>query len=68
MAKTKEVIRKNGSKLRKMLCINSKPGESKWGEYAPEGGVCENWSTVALDAIAVLCSECTERSIGKVRH
>lgn len=67
MWKTKEVIRPNGSKVKHMICLNSKPSESKWGEFAPEDGVCENWVAVSDSAIGILCFECTARSIGKVR-
>jgi hypothetical protein len=46
-----------------MVCQNSKPNESKWADYVPESGVCENWSEVGPNTTASLCSECTQRSL-----
>jgi hypothetical protein len=63
MWKTKEITRDNGTKARFMACQNSKPNESKWADYVPESGVCENWSEVGPKTTASLCSECTQRSL-----
>jgi len=67
MWKTKEIARTNGTKKRLMICSNSKPSESKWGEYAPESGICETWVEVGEKATAVLCSDCVQRSLGKIK-
>jgi|DEB19_MinimDraft_2_1074335.scaffolds.fasta_scaffold65843_1 hypothetical protein len=67
MWKTKEITRPNGTKKRLMICQNSKPSESKWADFAPEGGVCENWSEVAHNTTASLCHECTGRSVGGMK-
>ena len=56
--KTKEV---NGDRY--MICQNSNPDLSKYPDWGPEFGVCENWSEVGSETTAVLCSECTRRSL-----
>lgn len=56
--KTKEV---EGRRM--MICMNSKPEDSKWGDYAPEDGDCTNWTEVGHNTTASLCSECTARSV-----
>lgn len=60
--KTKEV---NG--VRMMICQNSKPTMSKYSEYAPESGECEEWSEVGSDTTASLCWKCTARSVNNIR-
>lgn len=67
MSKTKEITRKNGTKARLMLCSNSKPAESKWRDYVPESGVCENWMEVGEKTTSVLCSDCVQRSLSKLK-
>lgn len=67
MWKTKEITRNNGTKKRLMICSNSKPSESKWGDYAPENGVCDNWVDVSEKAGAVLCSDCVQRSLSRIK-
>ena len=46
-----------------MICQNSNPDLSKYPDFAPEFGVCENWEEVSRITDAVLCSECTRRSL-----
>ncbi len=68
MWKTKEVTRENGTKKRMMICQNSKPNESKWGDYAPEDGPCTNWNEVGPNTTATLCHECTARSVNGFKN
>ena len=68
MWKTKTKTRKNGTEARFMICQNSKPAESKWSDFVPESGTCENWSEVGPKATASLCSECTQRSVSAFKH
>jgi hypothetical protein len=67
MWKTKEITRPNGTKRIMMICQNSKPAESKWGDFAPEGGVCENWTEVSPKTTASLCHQCTQRTVGGMK-
>jgi hypothetical protein len=67
MSKTKEITRKNGTKARLMICSNSNPSESKWGDYAPESGSCENWMEVGEKTTTVLCSDCVQRSLTRLK-
>lgn len=60
--KTKEV---NGKRM--MICQNSKPTLSKYSEFAPEEGECEEWSEVGQDSTASLCWKCTSRSVNNIR-
>lgn len=68
MWKTKEVARENGSKAMHMICQNSKPELSKWSDYGPDEGVCNNYSEVGKDTVAHLCWECTARSVKGFRQ
>jgi hypothetical protein len=67
MWKTKEITRPNGTKRILMICQNSKPTESKWGDFAPSDGICENWTEISPKATASLCSECTQRTVGGMK-
>tara|TARA_B100000768_G_scaffold64085_1_gene61879 strand:- start:325 stop:561 length:237 start_codon:yes stop_codon:yes gene_type:complete len=60
--KTKEV---DGRRM--MICQNSKPTMSKYSEFAPENGECDEWSEVGSDSTAVLCWRCTARSVNNIR-
>ena len=62
MWKTKETEFK-GRKAIAMICQNSEPERSKWAEFAPEDGPCENWTVVSAEATASLCSDCVQRSV-----
>lgn len=44
-----------------MICQNSRPEESKYGDAAPEDGVCNEWVFTNPDTAAVLCSSCVQR-------
>ena len=55
--KTKEV---EGRRM--MICMNSKPEDSKWADFTPEEGNCTNWTEVGHTATGSLCCECTARS------
>ena len=50
-----------------MICQNSEPLKSKWAEFGPEDGPCENWTIVANDVTASLCSECAQRSVNNIK-
>jgi len=67
MWKSKQVINEKGRTIRTMICQNSDPSLSKWSEFAPEDGPCENWVPVSEGATGVLCSECTQRSVNNIR-
>lgn len=56
--KTKQIDRE-----RAMICQNSNPALSKYPNWGPEVGVCDNWSKVGHQTTAVLCSDCTQRSL-----
>lgn len=62
MWKTREVEVK-GRKVVSMICQNSDPKRSKWGDFGPENGLCGNWTVVGAKTTASLCSECTQRSV-----
>ena len=66
MWKTKETEVK-GRKVVSMICQNSEPLKSKWAEFGPEDGPCENWTIVANDATASLCPECAQRSVNNIK-
>ena len=60
---SKEVRRENGTSKRMMICQNSNLELSKWSDFAPEYGACREWVEVVHETTAVLCSNCTSRSI-----
>ena len=66
MWKTKEVEIKD-RKVLLMICQNSEPEKSKWAEYAPEDGTCQNWTPVGAEVTASLCPECVQRSVNNIR-
>lgn len=47
-----------------MKCMNNKPDQSKWGDWAPDGG-CKNEVLVGMDVAKVLCSACTQRTVNE---
>jgi len=47
--------------VREMLCMNSDPENSKWGDYAPAGG-CKEKVKVDQTVTKVLCWRCTSRT------
>lgn len=64
MAKEKTIWKsKEVDKRRYMICQNSNPSLSKYPEWGPEVGVCDNWSEVGAETTAVICSACTQRSL-----
>jgi hypothetical protein len=66
MWKTKKFTRVNGTSSVKMICQNSNPSLSKWSDYGPEGKVCNEYTEVSSKTTAVLCPECTQRSVNNV--
>jgi hypothetical protein len=46
-----------------MICQNSNPSLSKYPEWGPDSGVCDKWSQVVKETAAVICSDCTQRSL-----
>ncbi len=55
-----------GSK--KLKCMNHDPANSKWGEYAPESGACEEVVVVDEKCDKVLCFRCTSRSVSGISN
>lgn len=53
---------KTVGRKRLMICQNSKPEFSKYPDWAPENGPCDEWVEVGVDATAVTCYKCTIRS------
>jgi len=67
MRKTKS----RGSKdreVKNLLCMNSDPENSKWGEYAPPGGCNEIVKNVDASTTYALCWKCTSRSASGQYH
>lgn len=52
---------KTGKMSHAMICMNSKPELSKYGQAAPENGVCDQWVFSSPTSSAVLCSNCVQR-------
>ena len=52
----------NSKGERMMICQNSEPNKSKWGEFAPPGG-CTNFEIVGNNTTSVLCSNCTTETL-----
>lgn len=48
---------------RMMICQNSDLDKSKWADYAPDWGECDEWSEVGHNTTASLCWKCTSRSV-----
>jgi hypothetical protein len=67
MWKSKQVINEKGRTIRTMICQNSNPELSKWRDFVSEDGPCENWVEVSEEATAVLCSDCTGRSVNMIK-
>ena len=66
MTKTKKIWRtKDVDGRRMMICQNSDLEFSKYPDWAPDEGAakCGNWAEVGKDTTAVLCDECTRRSL-----
>lgn len=60
---TRGAKRENGTIRRLMICQNSNPNVSKWGDYAPEDGPCNEWVEVGEETTAALCWKCTARTV-----
>jgi|TARA_R110000744_G_scaffold213701_9_gene332595 hypothetical protein len=56
--KTKE---KEGKKF--IICQNSNPELSKYPEWGPKNGVCDEWSEMGPDTTASTCWRCAARSV-----
>jgi hypothetical protein len=50
----------SGNKIVK--CMNHDPENSKWGQYAPNGG-CKEMMSIDINSTRGLCSRCTSRSV-----
>lgn len=46
-----------------MICQNSEPEFSKYPQWGPTSGKCDEWSEVGKDTTATLCRKCTSRSV-----
>lgn len=67
MWKSKQVINEKGRTIRTMICQNSEPERSKWKDFVGEDGPCKNWVPVGDNVSAVLCSDCTQRSVNNFK-
>ena len=56
--KTKE---KDGKIL--MICQNSNPDLSKYPQWGPQQGTCDEWSEVSRNTTTSTCHKCTARSV-----
>jgi hypothetical protein len=56
--KTKE---KDGRRM--MICQNSNPELSKYPQWGPADGVCDEWSEVGDDTVSLTCWRCATRSV-----
>ena len=56
--KTKE---KEGKLM--MICQNSNPELSKYPQWGPRQGICEEWSEVSKNTTASTCHRCASRSV-----
>jgi hypothetical protein len=56
--KTKE---KDGRLM--MICQNSNPELSKYPQWGPRQGICEEWSEVGNNTTASTCWQCAARSV-----
>jgi len=59
MAKTERA----GSK--EVKCMNHDPENSKWGQYAPDGG-CDETMYIDQNSDRGLCFRCTSRSVSNI--
>ena len=59
-----KATRKSGQK--EVKCMNHDPENSKWGQYAPEGG-CQETMFIDEGSTRGLCWRCTQRSVNNVR-
>jgi hypothetical protein len=53
----------SGKMAHAMICQNSRPEDSKYGDAAPEEGPCTEWVFTNPDVAAVLCSSCVQRLV-----
>lgn len=60
--KTKKGLVK-GREVHMMICSNSSPEHSKYGDWAPEDGPCTEWVQCSVTSTAVLCSKCVQRTL-----
>jgi hypothetical protein len=62
---TKDWRTKDVGGKRMMICQNSDLEHSKYPDWSPNEGddVCKEWSEVGSDTTAVLCADCTRRSL-----
>ena len=56
-----ETKEKDGRRM--MICQNSNPELSKYPEWGPKNGICEEWSAVGSDTTASTCWRCAQRSV-----
>jgi hypothetical protein len=53
--------------MKTVKCMNHDPENSKWGEYAPEDGPCEETLQIDERSTKGLCWRCTSRSVTMVK-
>jgi len=64
MAKTKIIWKtKEKDGRRMMICQNSNPELSKYPQWGPAQGICDEWSEVNKNTTASTCHRCAARSV-----
>lgn len=53
--------------MKTVKCMNHDPENSKWGEYAPEDGPCQEMMQIDERSARGLCWRCTSRSVTMVK-
>lgn len=53
--------------MQTVKCMNHDPENSKWGEYAPEDGPCQEMMQIDERSTRGLCWRCTSRSVTMVK-
>jgi hypothetical protein len=46
-----------------MICQNSNKELSKYPQWGPENGICDEWSEIGPDTTASTCHRCAARSV-----
>lgn len=49
--------------VRMMICQNSNPELSKYPQWGPAQGTCDEWSEIGSDCVASTCWRCAQRSV-----
>jgi hypothetical protein len=66
MAAEQSKSSKNKS-MKQVKCMNHDPINSKWGQYAPDGG-CQEKMWIDERSTNGLCASCVQRSVNNMRQ